>query len=221
MTSHRWALAKKDLRLHGRAVMLSQIGLVLLIWMFTRTEPDAHGRNLPLVINVNLIACALWAEWLIAREKARETFAWLRTLPVSDRDLVVTKFALAAAMSWSTWALTSGLLWRSLFVPDRTGLWFVLATGLSTFGGLILASRWRLAPKTGQMAPFGLLFLLLTPLILMPDPAARAVEDAILAWVETPGAWVAVCAGLVLLHLLIAASMARWVARSETIALID
>ena len=221
MTSHRWALAKKDLRLHGRAVALTQVGLVLFLWMLTRNAPDAHGRNLPLVINFNLIACALWGEWLIAREKSKETFAWLRTLPVSDRDIVITKFALAAAMSWSMWMLTSGLLLRPLFLPDRPGLWFVLATGIAAFSGLIVASRWRLGPKTGQMAPFGLLLLLLTPLVLMPDGKARMLEDAVLAWVETPGASVAVAAGLVLLHLVILIGMARWTARSETAALIE
>lgn len=221
MTSHRGALARKDLRLHGRAVAISQICAVLLLWMLTRTGPDDHGRNLPLVVNFNLIGCALWAEWLIAREKAKETFAWLRTLPVSDTDIVVAKFALAWAISVSAWLLTSGILLRSLFVPDRTGLWVVLTAGIGAFSALTIASRWRLGPKTGQMAPFGLLFLLLTPLILMPDPAARALEDAILSWVEAPGAWIAVSASLVAGHLLIVVLTAGWVNRSATAALIE
>lgn len=93
------ALVWKDIRIHWRTIppmMLAlPVGVQLVLQMqragATEGSPSAARAAMLIVMMVVPVAVAV-AAWLIERERSRETFAWLRTLPVSDAQIVASKF---------------------------------------------------------------------------------------------------------------------------------
>ena len=74
------------------------------------------------VFNVNMFMALPLTEWLIARERAARSFAWLRTLPLDDGALAGGKFLLAAVFCVVLWTASSGLFAPALWSPWGTGV---------------------------------------------------------------------------------------------------
>ena len=212
-----WTLIAKDLRLHGVPLALAVGGALTFCALVTRLAPRG-GSVETFVFNVNMLAPLLLAEWLIARERAARSFAWLRTLPVSDRTLVAGKFILAAVVCVLLWTTSSGIFARGVWSPWGTGL--VLQCGLLVLGALCLAARWLVnwhyAPvlAVGVFGAPVLLFMTLAG----EDTARRAALTAL--WNAPYGRWLA-AAGLLGVHLSIIWITVRRVERADTYQLVD
>ena len=213
------ALVAKDLRLHRRPIALTTAALLGICTAATHVGPD-RGMNAfaYFVFRVNALMVVFLPEWLVARERATRTFAWLRTLPVDDHALAGSKFLLAAAVCVVQWTTTSGLFAQALWSPWTTGL--VLQCMLLVLGALCLGARlrfnWRYAHVAGML-------LFVAPVMLFTafagdGTARRAALDAL--W-NAPYGRLLAAAGLLLIYLSIVGTIVRWFARADTYRIVD
>lgn len=210
------ALLAKDLRLHGLPLLLL-IGSLLAVCAVVQFAPR-RGPIPGFVFNMNMLAPLLLAEWLIARERAKRSFAWLRSLPVDDRAVAVSKFLYAAVVSVALWTASSALFAPVLWSPWSTGL--VLQGSLLVLGALLLAARWRTNWRYAPMAAVGVFAgPILVFLALMGEDTARWAAVAAL-WNAPYGPPLA-AGGLLFTYISIVWSTVRWVERADTHQLVD
>lgn len=214
-----WILVAKDLRLHGGPLALVfavPLGVCAALMHF---GPDrGQGPFVGLVFNVNMVVAVFMSEWLVARERAKRTFAWLRTLPVDDRALAGSKFLMAAAVNVGLWAATSVPFAPALWSPWTTGL--VLQGLLLVLGALCIAARlrfnWHYAHLAGVLVFVAPLVLFMT--FAGEDTGRRAALAAL--WNAPYGRPLA-AAGLLLLYAAAVGTTVRWFARADTYRIVD
>jgi ABC-type Na+ efflux pump permease subunit len=218
------ALVWKDLKVHGWPA-----GLLLVGWpvalralvLVPQTSGNVHPGALPSIVAATSVLFFLavstgLATMLVERDRSRETFAWLRTLPVSDAHIVAGTwlsaliFHVAGATSW--WVVL-GRLAPPLTVPQ-----FISVCGaLAVVASLALASQIAASGRLVLGAPIAALALLMAPVLGRgPTPAARMIELWNGSW-EHAWFW----AGCLAVSALLAA-IACWRLRAqETHALAD
>ena len=211
------ALLSKDLRLHGLPLLLL-IGVLLAacaaVTQFAPSRDSVPG----FVFNMNMLSPLLLSEWLIARERAKRSFAWLRALPVDDRAVVVGKFLYAAVVSVVLWTASSTLFAPVLWSPWSTEL--VLQCSLLVLGALLIAARWLTNWRYAPMAAMGVFAgPILVFLALMSEDTAR--RAALVALWSAPYGPSLAAAGLLLLYVSIVWSTMRWVEHVDTCQLVD
>lgn len=213
------ALVSKDVRIHGREIALTQAGILVVIALMAYAKPGEIASLAAAVFSFNLLLAGFWGEWLITREKTKGTFAWIRSCPVDDADLVVAKFLAVAGCLISLWSASSLLFLRDYLVSSRPGAWVALQAGLLAFGMLSAATRFRFGPKAGQLVPFGC--------VLAALGATSVLEQA--GYLDgDPGAWLRSLRGQVLVAVVAAAGglamiamTLAWVRRSDTERLLE
>ena len=211
------ALLAKDLRLHGLPLLLL-IGVLLAACAGVTQFAPRRGPIPGFVFNMNMLAPLLLSEWLIARERAKRSFAWLRSLPVDDRTVAVGKFLYAAVVSVALWVTSSALFAPVLWSPWSTGL--VLQCSLLVLGALLIAARWRTNWRYAPMAAMGVFAgPLLVFLALMSEDTAR--RAAVVTLWNAPYGPPLAAAGLLLMYVSIVWSTVRWVERADTFRLVD
>ncbi len=217
-TRHWRTLIGKDLRLHGPAAAMAMAGALAVIWTGTTLAPQGVGPRVGLVFNVNIVLTLLWSEWLVTRERSKRTIGWLRTLPVDDRVLAGTKFATAAGFAVLLWVVSTAMFAPELWQPAATGV--VLFCVVLLCGGLSVAVRLRFSWRVGQILPLCVLGVpLLLFLVLAEDGTARR-DDLIALW-NAPWGRAAVAGLLLFLYGATVAMAASWLARADTVDLID
>ena len=211
------ALLAKDLRLHGLPLLLL-MGVLLAVCAGVTQFAPSRGPIPGFVFNMNMLAPLLLTEWLIARERAQRSFAWLRSLPVDDRTVAVGKFLYAAIVSVALWATSSALFAPVLWSQWSTGL--VLQCSLLVVGALLIAARWRSNWRFAPMAAMGVFAgpILIFLALIGEDTARRA---ALVALWHAPYGPPLAAAGLLLVYVSIVWSTARWVERADTFRLVD
>jgi hypothetical protein len=217
---HVGTLIANDLKVHGPAIGLTDVLMLAFIWFASRFRKDAEALFL-LVFNLNFLMALLWGDWLISREKLKGTFGWLRTLPVSDRDLVAAKFLTAAVCGTTLWTSTTLLFARGYF-PGRSGIatWIVLLLSLLVCTSVSVGVRWRFTQKLGVLVPGA---LVLAPVLLLFG-AKRQGWDAprmLQAFWEQPLGKAAAAAALIATAVLVFLVTERWVRRSDTFRLLE
>lgn len=209
-------LLAKDFRLHGRPVLLL-VGGLLAFCAGLQLAPT-RGPLAATVFNLNMIAPLVLSEWLIARERAKRSFSWLRSLPVDDRTVVASKFLYAAVVSVVLWTTSSALVAPVFWSPWSTGL--VLQCGLLLLGALLIAARWRTSWRYAPMAAMGVFVgPILAFLTLLGDDSAR--RAALVALWNAPHGPPLAAAGLLLMYFSTIWSTVRWVERADTYRLVD
>lgn len=216
---HIRALVANDVRLHGRGILLTQVGIVAFVWVASRF-PRAPGALVSLVCNLNLILALLWGDWLVSREKLKGTFGWVRTLPVSDRDLVAAKFLSMTACSSMLWVLTSLPFLGGYFADGRAAEWTVLLLSFIAFGALSIGIRWRFTQKLGMTVP---LLIVLVPLLLLIAAKQQhpGTVQAVYGLWDHPAGKAAVAGGLICGLAGVFLWTERWVRRSDTFRLLE
>jgi hypothetical protein len=217
-TSHWRTLIGKDLRLHGPAIAMAMAGALTLIWAGTTLAPQGIGPRVSLVFNVNIFLTLLWSEWLVARERSKRTFTWLRTLPVDDRVLAGTKFVTSAGSSVLFWVVSTAMFARELWQPAGTGVTLLCVVLL--FGGLGIAARLRWSWRFGQVAPLCILAVPVVWFIVFAGEGT-ARRDALIALWNAPWGRAAVAASLLLLYTVSIATTVSWLSRADTVDLVD
>ena len=215
---HLLALIGNDARLHGRAIALTQIGAVALIWLASRLPRSADALA-GLVFNLNFLLALLWGDWLISREKLKGTVGWLRTLPIDDRDLVTAKFVSTTICAASLWILTS-MSALSGYYSQRVSTWLILCLCIVAFAGVSVAVRWRFTQKLGLVVPLLVVMVPVLVLIVAKQDRPDMVRAIYSVWGGSEGR-IGIAAGL--LALLVAAHgiTVRWVRDSDTFRLLE
>jgi hypothetical protein len=115
------ALVVKDLRVHARRIALHIVAWLAVMRILLQVQHAwgfTQGQSLAtLTINASLALLPIFAiysaQWLIEAERAKETFAWIRTLPVSDGHIVLGKFAamlvICLIVAVALWVATLGI----------------------------------------------------------------------------------------------------------------
>ena len=211
------ALLAKDLRLHGLPVLLLVGVLLAACAAVTQFAPSRDGVP-GFVFNMNMLSPLLLSEWLIARERSKRSFAWLRSLPVDDHAVAVSKFLYAAVVSVVLWTASSALFAPGLWSPWSTGL--VLQCSLLVLGALLIGARWRTNWRYAPMAALGIFAgpILIFLAVMAEDTARRA---ALVALWNAPYGPPLAAAGLLLMYVSIVWSTVRWVERADTYQLVD
>ena len=212
------ALMGKDLRLHGRSLLLVLAGILLLMAVMTSYVPASAAANQAFVVQINFFITLLLGEWLVVRERSTRSFAWLRSLPVDDRTLAFSKFMLTAACGAVLWTLSSALFARGLWQPPGDAL--VVLLGLLTFGAVCVATRWRLNWRYAHVVPIAVVALPALAFIVYTEGGPERQAALLAAWNAPYGPPLA-AAGLVLLHALTVWSTVRWLERADTYELVD
>ena len=212
------ALITKDVRLHGRAFAATVAGCLLLFAAATRLAPQGVGPQLSFVFTTNMLLTMLWSDWLITRERSKRTFTWVRALPVHDRVLASGKFVVAAGCCVALWLVSSALFAQEFWRAPATGL--VLQCALLTFGGLMVAMKWRFPWRLGQVLP---LVIVLVPVLLFMTLAGDGTDwrESLIAIWNAPYGKPAVAASLLAVYGAIIAATIRWVTRADTFQLVD
>lgn len=165
MTRKVWALVMKDVRLHGRDIVVTFAGITVLLGLMSVAKPAAPAVIASAAFNFNAILAGFWGEWLISREKTRHTLAWLRGCPVSDTEIVASKFAGVGLCTAAMWSLTS-LLYAGPYFVARPGVWLALLLALLAFGALSIATRLRFGQKLGQTLPYAVVAVVVGVFVL-------------------------------------------------------
>jgi hypothetical protein len=217
---HLTTLVANDLKVHGKGIALTDALMVAFVWFARRFKNDPVALFL-LIFNLNFLMALLWADWLITREKLKGTFGWLRTLPVSDRDLVAAKFLTAALCGATLWVAMTVPFVRGYFAGGAgIATWGVLLLMLLVVAGISVAVRWRFTQKLGVLVP-GVLVLI--PMLLFFGAKGRGWDAPRLlqaCW-SRPAGKAASAAALVALGLVVFALTVRWVRRSDTFQLLE
>ena len=215
------ALVRKDLRLHGLGILLVGLMLIVTLSAAFKHAPTNIPRSANIgIYNFNFIGAMLWTEWLVSREKTKGTIAWLRTLPISDSQIVSAKFVSYLLIAGSIW-MTSTFLLVPWFWTRAGFLTSILAfCALAAFGSMQLGARWRFRQKVGHVLP---VVVLLLPVALIGSANDRKVAPVVhvVQWASTAPGKLVVSGLLLTCSGLCCAWTARWVSRSDTENLMD
>ncbi len=209
-------LVWKDLQVHWRVagplILGWPVGIRMLAFI-RQAAPDADPRSLPLVVTVLSVPLFVavssgLATMLVEQERTKETFAWLRTLPVSDLQIVIAKCATGLVFhvcgSFAWWAVLGGMT-PSLTLPQAASVWCLTLV----VGGISLLSQLATSGRLAVAAPIALLALGLlagAPLSRSPSAALRIIEW----WQGTWGHVVLWAACAVVYALLVGLAYARF-----------
>ena len=212
------ALMAKDLRLHGRSLLLVLAGILLMMAVMMNYVSASVSANQAFVVQINFFMTLLLGEWLVVRERSTRSFAWLRSLPVDDRTLAFSKFILAAACGAVMWTLSSALFARGLWQPPGDAL--VLLLGLLAFGAVCVATRWRLNWRYAHVVPIAIVGLPALAFIVYSEGGPERQAALLAAW-NAPYGRPLTAGGLVLVHVLTVWSTVRWLERADTYEMVD
>jgi ABC-type Na+ efflux pump permease subunit len=118
------------------------------------------------------------ATWLVEHERTKETFAWLRVLPVSDSHIVLSKFIAVLVfyvVGGAAWLLVLGGVGPVLSVPQFVTAWLVAFV----FASVALLFQFVSSSRVGASAPALLVFLALLagqPITQSPHAVATLVR---------------------------------------------
>jgi len=214
-------LVGKDLRIHGRSIVVTQCAVIGLGFLAVALRPQAPQADLAVpLFSFNLLLAGYWGDWFVSREKLKGTVAWLRSLPVADYDLVTSKLVAQAICSVTLWVLTSGVFLWGFFVPGRVATWAVLQLALLAFGALSLACRWRFHQKVGQTLPFAVLFVPVALLVVTKRLRADLYGQLGAMW-DAPGAQLAAAVVMLIAYAAVWWGTLAWMRGSDTSRLVE
>ncbi|MDQ3170619.1 MAG: hypothetical protein M3Q55_10825 [Acidobacteriota bacterium] len=211
---------RKDLRIHGQDIGLTQGAIVALLALAAHLKPSDASTTAALVVNFNMVLTLFWGEWLISREKTKGTFAWLRASPITDRELVASKFAATAACCASLWLMTSTAFTEYSFVR-RPLLWWDLLLALLVFGAVSTAARWRWGPKLGQMLPPALALALGGAVVWLEGMLGERLQIDVRHLLRSRAGLIALGVGLTACYAGVFLWTLAWVRRSDTAGLVE
>lgn len=221
LSHHRVAaLVAKDARIHGRDIALTQVGILVLVGLMAAAKPGEVVSLATAVFSFNLLLAGFWGEWLITREKTKGTFAWIRSCPVDDTDLVVAKFLAVGLCLVSLWSASSLIFLRDYLVFTRPGVWLALQAALLAFGMLSAATRFRFGPKAGQLVPFVCVLAVFGAIGLL-EQAGYLVDGDPGALLRSSAGQALVSAGAIAVAMALVAVTLGWVRRSDTERLLE
>ncbi len=182
------ALVWKDLQIHRTSIAVYLLGCPILLRVLLQTQHTmglTRGQSLvsmvvPTAISFSSMFAIFIAQWLIERERGKSTFAWIRTLPLSDTHIVLAKFAAVLVF-----CLAGGAGWRIsvLGIDLATAPWQLLSAWLLwwTLAGLALFCQVMFSGRLAGLVP-GVLAFALAGVAVHITRSPAAVARAIQIW---------------------------------------
>jgi len=182
-------LVWKDIHIHWRTISSLMLVLPIGVQVMLRMQQagsrtggsQSAGRAAMLIVTLLVPVAVAVASWLIERERSRETFAWLRTLPVSDAHIVASKFIsclvfyLIGGAAWAAFFRGSGL---DLTAYQFVSVWF----GSLVVAGFALLSQLLLTGRMANASP-ALLMLLVAWFAVRPvEQSGPAIQQVRRLW---------------------------------------
>jgi len=100
----------------------------------------AESRNRG-VLAIMALWIPVWLSSSILWSERQESYAFLRTLPVTDRQVVQTKFGLTLGFTFIYWLIVSLFIrWAWGSTPEYAG--YMALTSLTCAGSLVLSGGW-------------------------------------------------------------------------------
>lgn len=167
-------LIYKDLRLHWKSLIgFWTAWAAIVLVAFEASAPESLFQRQILIVNGQLCFLLLYLETFVAREKVKGTLAWVRSLPVSEQQIVASKMIVFCAVEILGGVGLIGV--SSVGWPLESRLLFILMS-ISTvllLGAGVLFARWVFAFKTAAVVPFAAVVVIL----LMLKTARRQWPD--------------------------------------------
>lgn len=175
------ALVVKDFWLHGREVLVALLVVAMVARFFQALRPERSSLDLMTYHALLMgVAGVLFSEWFVLAERANQTIIWLRTLPVSDTQVVGSKYLWYAGVHWfGTFA--SALLADPSWVVQYPGRLVAYAAYVQLFGGALLTGRFLLGAKASVIVPATLALIVLIVGRALPPPLLLSVPVALVA----------------------------------------
>jgi len=189
------ALVWKDLQISARSNLLHPLLWIVVMRILVQMQHTlglTKGQSLGSLvtsasIGLFLLLAIYSAQWLIERERGKETFAWIRTLPVSDGHIVLAKFA-----AMLTTCLIVGLGWWIATIGIDIGLapWQLASAWLVwwAFAGIALFCQVLLSGRLAGGTP-AVVFFVATGVAFYVSRSPEAVVQVMQIW-NDPGAHV-------------------------------
>jgi hypothetical protein len=215
------SLVRKDLQIHHAGILGGWL-TVLLVHSLLGLVKSYSGveQELLLLVLMNVYLNFLYSDWLIYREKTKRTFAFLRSLPISDSLLVTSKFIVYLGLLIIGFLLTSAILVPESFSRTQMSILLMYLAVLLGFGSTHLVCKWLMGPRTGQFVPFLWAFILLVLLSYLSSAFP-------MAWNLLEKVWLtAGCLSLLSVFCVVWIALAWWVtvrvvSSRDTKALLD
>jgi hypothetical protein len=212
------ALLWKDLLVHGRQVGLLQLAIIVGHYVLLR-ESDTTNRIME-AISFNAFMTMNWSRWLISREKTRQTFGWLRTLPLHDSVIVSEKYFAYAFCCGPLWIVMSLMRTREIFWTRSGAPGLAILLALLIFGGISILTQLMFREKVGQMIPFFSLFGGAFATTIFLGKNRSIAQHLVDFWRWTWGPPL-ILGALLLIYLAIFSATVKWFQQSETYLLLE
>ena len=189
-------LVWKDLRIHARSIALHLLGWTVVMRVLVQAQHAlglTKGQSLAsMVLSTSIPLFPLFAiasaQWLIEHERGKATFAWVRTLPVSDLHIVLAKFGAILVV-----CVVVGAGWRiaTLGIDIGFAQWQLASSWLIwwAFAGIALFCQLMFSGRLAGVVPAFLYFIVAGIAFFVgrsPDASARVRA----AWSDP---WAHVC----------------------------
>ena len=183
-------LVGKDLRIHARSIALHLLGWTFLMRVLVQAQHAMGltiGQSLPsMVVGASIPLCPLFAivsaQWLIERERGKETFAWVRTLPVSDLHIVLAKFGailVVCAVVGVGWRIATLGIDISLTPRQLVSSWLIWWT----FAGIALFCQLLFSGRLAGVTP-ALVYFTVAAMALWVGRSPTATARVAAAWMD-------------------------------------
>ncbi len=158
---HVFILIAKELFIHRLELSISTAGISgIAIFAFQMRSPETYTQGLVIISMLNVALMMASTEWLSYMERAKGTFLWLRTLPVSDKAVVTAKFVTNGIIL--TCCYLSAVLILNLHVAvERLLPVIAFWLGLLSLGSFMLFTKLVLSRRLGPSVPLMVVFVLM------------------------------------------------------------
>jgi len=150
----------KDIKIQWKNLIGFQAFLMAVIYVAqtvkSRRIPNPRTPVDAFIFMIYFLMAFFFTDWLIAREKTKGTFVWIRSFSASEYVILGSKFLLYAFEISSLFLIAFVCLsHRSLTFDECTDV-ILMDAVIVSFGGICLLCRLAFRTKLGHLVPFGL-----------------------------------------------------------------
>jgi hypothetical protein len=212
------ALVVKDLYIYRRELVLAWVGITGMTWgMFQMIRPSSPTRALVFICSLDLAVMVGFGDWLSYYEKSKGTFAWIRTLPVSDELVVSSKFMANSIIQIGAFflpvLLTMPVLLRLDWAPWTLTAWLAVLAMAS----FMLFTKLAMSRRLGQAVPFIAAFSIILILMQLAKRFPSLLEELMYSVWTPPILLLLECLTIFGIWYL----MCRWISAKDTPQLVD
>jgi len=183
----------KDIRLYRSGIVgtwLAVFGVFLALDWYRPTIELGPGTGLTLMITLFLNITIVYGEWFVLRERTQGTFAFLRRFPVSDAQIITSKFLLMILLLAGGFVLATAAGARRYLSWEWLPVYSLILLAFAVFGSLTVATRLIFGTRWGAGLPYVIAFIPIVAFYLLKENGFAVIvvltglwEAGILQWI--------------------------------------